>query len=137
MPCDDSLQVESIQKNKRTRSANKQQPQKRADGLRSYLEPSQSVRAHFVCAPESLVQTDSPECALSDCIDGQLCVRSESCTDGQTTASRERAKALLGMAEVYTMLSLLQHCVPCRSFLFSTSLTDELSKPVTPFKNIR
>ena len=95
---DVSLQDKSIHENKRTRGTNTRQPQKRADGLRSYLEPSQSVRAHFVCAPESLVQTDSPECALRACTDGQLCVCSESCTDGQTTASRERAKALLGMA---------------------------------------
>ena len=52
-----SLQDESIQENKRIRG-NTRQPQKRADGLRSYLE---------------------------------LCVCSESCTDGQTTASLERA----------------------------------------------
>ena len=45
-----------------------------------------------------LAQTDSSECALRACTDGQLCVCSESCTDGQTTASRKRAKALLGIA---------------------------------------
>ena len=36
--------------------------------------------------------------ALRACTDGQLCVCSESCTDGQKTASRERANTLLGMA---------------------------------------
>ena len=93
--CDVSLQDESSQENKITRGTKPWQPQKRADGLRSYLEPSQSVHAHFVSAPETFVKMDSPECALRACRDGQLCVCSESCTDGQTTASRERAKALL------------------------------------------
>ena len=55
---------ESIQENKRTRGTNTRQPQKRADGLRTYLEPSQSVRVHKVCAPVSFAQTDSSVCAL-------------------------------------------------------------------------
>ena len=93
-----SYRNESIQENKRTRGTNTRQPQKRVNGLRSYLEPSQSVRVHKVYAPVSFAQTDSSECALRACTDGQLCVRSKSCTDGQTTANRERAEALLGMA---------------------------------------
>ena len=50
MWCYISWQNESIQENNRRRGTKPWQPQKRADGLRSYLEPSQSVRALTVCA---------------------------------------------------------------------------------------
>ena len=82
----------------RTRATNTRQPQKRADCLRSYLEPSQSVRAWEPCA------------------DGQLCVCSESCTDGQTIASRERAKSLLGMATLPPLTLEVFVCLSTRNF---------------------
>ena len=58
---------------------------------------------HKVCAFYDVCALSLSVCAEALGTDGQLCVRSESYTDGptadgQTTASLERAEALLGMA---------------------------------------
>ena len=71
-----------------------------------------------MCALTDVCALSLSVCAEALGTDGQLCVCSESCTDGQTTASRERAKALLGMATVVKELDtiLLFRMVDDRKF---------------------